>query len=496
MPAEQSEHDGSPAVEADLLRSDDVGLRVVRGGALRAIGYILGLLLVAIGSVLLLRYLGVVDFGRYVTVMALIGIVTGVTDAGLTTIGGREMSIVPPGPERDSLLAHLVTLRLVLTPVGVALATAFAIVAGYDHTMVIGTVLAGIGLVFVTTQSTLMLPLVVELSYARLTIAELIKQVVTVGGMAVLVVAGTSLLPFFTLQIVVGVVVLASTPLIVGRRWWRRPRAERARIRALVSEALPMATALALNVIYFRTLVIIASLIASAVETGYVATSFRIFEIVLGVPTIAMGVALPVLSAAGEEGGQRLAYVLQRMTEVGLAVSAFLAVLAVFLAGPVIELLGGSQYAGAASVLRIQGFALMGLFLGQAWQLGLVSVRRQRDVAVANAVALVFVIVLGLALIPPLGADGAGVAAVAAETLLSSILLLMLRRQKVAPSLRFAWKVVLASLLALAPLLVPGLPHVAGAACAVVLFAGTALVTHLLPPEVIDAFGLRRLLRA
>jgi hypothetical protein len=29
-----------------------------------------------------------------------------------------------------------------------------------------------------------------------------------------------------------------------------------------------------------------------------------------------------------------------------------------------------------------------------------------------------------------------------------------------------------------------------------VLFAGTALVTHLLPPEVIDAFGLRWLLRA
>jgi O-antigen/teichoic acid export membrane protein len=171
-------------------------------------------------------------------------------------------------------------------------------------------------------------------------------------------------------------------------------------------------------------------------------------------------------------------------------------VLLVFLAKPVIELLGGSQYAGAASVLRIQGFALIGLFLGQAWQLGLVSVRRQRDVAVANAVALVVVIVLGLTLIPALGADGAGVAAVAAETLLSSILLLMLHRQNVAPSLGFTWKVALASGLGLAPLLVPGLPGVVGAVFAAVLFIGTALVTRLVPPEVIDAFGLRRLTRA
>ncbi len=495
MPTQQSDDGRELAAEVDLLRSADVGPRVVRGGALRGIGYVAGLLLVAGGSVLLLRYLGVVDLGRYVTVMALIGIVSGVSDAGLTTIGAREMSIAGEEDRRD-LLAHLITLRLILTPLGVVGATLFAVIAGYDHTMVYGTILAGIGLVLVSTQATLMLPLAVELKYVRLTAAELIKQTVTVAGMGILVIAGTSLLPFFALQIVVGLVVVFSTPLIVGRQWWHRPRANRGRLRLLVREALPMATALALNVIYFRTLVIIASLIATAVETGYVATSFRIFEILLGVPTIVMGVALPVLSAAGEQGGGRLQYVIQRMTEVGLAGSVFLAVMIVFLAKPVIVLLGGDQYAGAASVLRIQGFSLIGLFLGQAWQLGLVSLRRQRDVAVANAIALGFVIGLGLALIPWLGADGAGAAAVAAETLLASILFFMLHRRAAAPSLGFAWKVAIASLLALAPLLIPGLPEVAGAAIGALLFLAAAWVTNLLPPEVLDAFGLGRLMRA
>jgi len=490
---EPTDHDRELAEDVDLLRSADVGPIVVRGGALRGIGYIAGLLLVAGGSVLLLRYLGVADFGRYVTVMALIGIVSGVSDAGLTAIGAREMSIAPQ-EERPDLLAHLISLRLVLTPLGVAAATLFAVIAGYNHTMVYGTILAGIGLVLVSTQATLMLPLAVGLKYVRLTVAELIKQTVTVAGIAVLVLAGTSLLPFFTLQIVVGLVVVLSTPLIVGKNWWHRPRANRARLRMLVREALPMATALALNVIYYRTLVIIASLIATAVETGYVATSFRIFEILLGVPTIVMQAALPVLSAAADEGGPRMRYVLQRMTEVGLAASACLAVLMVFLARPVIDVLGGHQYLGAASVLRIQGFSLIGLFLGQAWMLGLVSIRRQRDVAVANAVALVFVLGLGVGLIPWLGADGAGVAAVAAETLLSTILLVMLWRQGQAPQLGFAWKVVLASLLALAPLLIPGLPEAIGAVIAGVIFAAVAWVTRLLPPEVIDAFGLRRLL--
>jgi O-antigen/teichoic acid export membrane protein len=242
--------------------------------------------------------------------------------------------------------------------------------------------------------------------------------------------------------------------------------------------------------------VIMASLIATAVETGYVATSFRIFEILIGVPNIVMQAALPVLSAAADDGSGRMRYVLQRMTEVGLAVSACLAVLMLFLARPVIEVLGGHAYLGAASVLRIQGFSLIGLFLGQAWLLGLVSIRRQRDAAVANAVALVCVIGLGLALIPWLGADGAGAAAVAAETLLAAILFLMLWRRGVAPELRFAWKVVLASVLALAPLLVPGMPDVVRAVVAALLFAGVAWFTRLVPPEVIDAFGLRRAARA
>src|SRR3954453_12245621 len=143
LPTERSEPDAAAAAAVDPLRSPDVGGRVVRGSTVRGAGYAAGLVLLAGGSVLLLRYLGVVDFGRYVTVMALIGIVSGVTDAGLTAIGARELSVARPGAERRELLANLLTLRLLLTPLGVLLATGFALVAGYDHTQVLGTIFAG-----------------------------------------------------------------------------------------------------------------------------------------------------------------------------------------------------------------------------------------------------------------------------------------------------------------------------------------------------------------
>jgi O-antigen/teichoic acid export membrane protein len=70
-----------------------------------------------VGAVLLLRHLGVDDFGRYGTVMALLGIVQGISDAGLTMTGSRELA-VRAGEERRELLAHLLGLRILVTGAG------------------------------------------------------------------------------------------------------------------------------------------------------------------------------------------------------------------------------------------------------------------------------------------------------------------------------------------------------------------------------------------
>ena len=48
----------------------------------------------ALGSVVLLRYLGVVDYGRYGTVISLMAAAGGIADAGLTVTGSRELSLL------------------------------------------------------------------------------------------------------------------------------------------------------------------------------------------------------------------------------------------------------------------------------------------------------------------------------------------------------------------------------------------------------------------
>ena len=138
-----------------------------------------------------------------------------------------------------------------------------------------------------------MMPLSIELRMGAITLLETLRHALTLVGVAVLVLAGASLLPFFGVQVAVGVAVLLLTPFFVVGVVGMRPTIDRATASALLRESLPLAAALAMNVIYLRLLVILVSVQTDEFETGLFATSFRIFEILLGIPTLVLAVALP-----------------------------------------------------------------------------------------------------------------------------------------------------------------------------------------------------------
>ena len=81
-----------------------------------------------------------------------------------------------------------------------------------------------------------------------------------------------------------------------------------------------------MSVIYFRVLVVLVSLLSTEEQTGLFGTSFRIFEMLLGLPALILSVALPLLSVAGDEDDSRLRRGLQSMTEASLLVAALLVV--------------------------------------------------------------------------------------------------------------------------------------------------------------------------
>jgi O-antigen/teichoic acid export membrane protein len=478
----------TPGAEPDVLSGPDIADRVVRGGALRAIGFGVVNLLGVVSSVVLLRHLGVSDFGRYGTVIALVAIVSGLADAGLNMTGSRELALLPSGPERRRLLGALLGVRLLLLVVAALAALAFAAAAGYDSEMLAGTALAATGALLVGAQSTLALPLVVNLRNGLVTLSEILKQVILVVGIVVLAAAGAALTPFFAVQVLVGVGALLSVPFLVARTDLAWPSFSREDVRRLAIVALPVALASIVTAFYVRTLIVLASLLTSEYETGLFVTSARIMEMIGGVALLVVGVILPVATVAARDDRGRLRYVLAHTTKLALLGGGLLAITVVVAARPIVVLLGGEEFSPAASVLRIQAPVVLTIFLVYVWTAFLVADGHRRALVRCMLIGLAALFVTGVPLIAELDAEGAALAAVAADVVLTAVIYFAVRRVGdgrvgVEPDYLARYALALAAGAAAALAVLAVAPAAVAACAAAAVFTGAAFGLRLVPSE-------------
>jgi O-antigen/teichoic acid export membrane protein len=479
-----------PGDAVDVLSGEDVSRRVVRGGAVRFVGFGLVNLLGVASALILLRHLGVVDYGRYGTVLALVAIASGLADAGLIVVGSRELALRPPGEPRRRLVSLMTSLRLLLAAVFTVGAFAVGVAAGYDHTMLAGVALAGLGAILLAAQATISLPLAVELRNTRLTVSELVKQVILVAGIGLCALLDAGLVWFFAVQVAIGLGSLAVLPLLVGSEAFVAPRWSTSEIKDFARKALPIAGALILTVAYVRLLVVLCSVLTSEYETGLFVTSARIVEMLGGVALLISGVILPVASVAARDDRGRLEYVLARTTEVSLMLGTLIALTFMFGARPVVTILGGSEFADAGPVLRIQSPAVLTIFLVQSWAAFLIADDHRRDLLRCVLIGLGLLAVSAVVLIPIADARGAAAAAVVADVAYALSVFLAVRRLPGRPSPlnpSFLRRFALALAVALAAgLAAPGTDAVATTVTGVV-FAAACVVQRMIPVDVWSA---------
>jgi O-antigen/teichoic acid export membrane protein len=476
----------SPPQGQDVLDTPLAGPAAVRGGAVRAVGYLIGVVLSVGSAALLFRHLGVDDAGRYVTALSLVTIAGGLSDLGLTAIAIRELS-VRDSAARQRFVRNLLGLRTALTGVGIAGVTVFAVVAGYPPAVVWGTALAGVGLVVLNLQGTLGAGLTVQLRLGWVTMADLLRQVVTVLGIVVLVVAGASLLPFLALQIPAALAALVLTAALVRREMPLRPAFEWAEWRALLREVLPFAAAAMLGIIYFRLAIVLLSLISTSEETGYFSASFRVVEVLVAIPQLLISGAFPIFARAARDDHARLAYGVQRTFEASLVIGVGAGLLLILGAPFAIDVVAGSEFAPSIGVLRIQAVALIVTFAHVAWVYALLSLHRYRAILILSVSGVVLNGVTVGIFGSMYGAKGAAWATAGVDvfqTVLIGVAVAMVSRE-LRPSLARVPSVCVAAAAGAAVALLTGLPSVVQAALGGAIFLAVALVLRAVPEEAV-----------
>ena len=470
------------------------GPLALRGSALRVVGYGGGMLLALLSAPLLIRHLHQTGFGQYVTAVSIATIAAGLTEGGVNTIALREYA-ARTGAERNAAMANMLGIRLLLSAVGVAGAVAFAAVAGYSQPIVVGTAVASVGLTVQLIQTLVSVPLQGTMRLGWVAAADLLRNAITTVLIVALVIAGAGIIPLLAVSIPACLAALLMTARLARGSMPLMPSATFGAYAPLLRETFPFAVAIALSSIYFRVTVVVMSLEATALETGYFSTSFRVVEILIGLPVLVIGAGYPIVTRAARDDPERFAYATGRMFELSALVGIWLAMAVVLGARFATDVLGGGDAAPAAAVLRIQGLAVMGSFVAVACGFPLLSLRRYSALLISNGLGLVVTLAVSLSLVPSLHARGAAIATVAAELVLASANIVILRRAR--PDLRLRLSSIPVALLAAAAGLGAGLLVGLHPVVEVLLATGVyALVLRILgrfPPEIGHALRAKRI---
>jgi O-antigen/teichoic acid export membrane protein len=481
------------AAEPDVLDAPAAGERAVRGSALRSGGYVLGILLSLISAPLLVRHLGNGDFGVYVTVSAIVAIVSGVSDVGITSVGVREWAVRAPG-ERRALLANLFGARLALTLVGCVCAFGFGLAAGYGQTRMLALAVACAGLLALVCTEALGVPLQAELRQGWVAAAEVLRQVVQVTLILLLIAVGAGLVPLLASAFPAGVAAIVLVvcvsrvglvrPALHPRAWW-----------ALLRDTLAFAAASALGVVYLRTTVVLTSLIAGSAQTGYFATAYRVMEVLIGVPVLLIGALFPLLARAAARDPDRLRAATERTFAGAIACGALTAVCVVAGARLAIEILTGAHVAATVDSLAILGVGLGFSFVGASRQYALLALRRHRAILYVNGAAMTVNVALTLLLVPAHGARGAALALACSEVTVATLSTVLFARAL--GSLRMPWAIIARTALATAigagaAIALSGVGSVVQAGGTVLVCLAAGLALRALPPELQALLPWRR----
>jgi O-antigen/teichoic acid export membrane protein len=194
-----------------------------------------------------------------------------------------------------------------------------------------------------------------------------------------------------------------------------RPSFDRARWGSMLRDTLAYAVATAVYALYFRVAVILVSLIAVEREVGYFGAAFRIVEVLVQIPSLAVTTVFPIFARAARDDVARLARAVERTFDTALVFGVWLGVALAVGAPFAIEVVAGSDFDGAVTPLRIQAVALAAAFVSQAFAFALLSLRRHRELLLIYGVALAVAAGLTAVLASTDGARGAAIAVAVGE---------------------------------------------------------------------------------
>ena len=177
--------------------------------------------------------------------------------------------------------------------------------------------------------------------------------------------------------------------------------------------------------VYVTLTTILLGFIASEKDVGLFSTAYKVYNLTLSIVTTITTVVIARASVLAEqEKKQEFNYLINTVLSIVLSIGLPASLLIYLLSQEIIMILGGSQFLGAITSLKIMAVLVVIISLSNVFALNILTpLKRERMFLISTFVGMVVSLILNFLLIPKLGYIGASIGLLVSETTVCMFLL-------------------------------------------------------------------------
>ncbi len=404
-------------------------------------GKILSTVLGFLAVSMMARYLGIEQFGWYVTVNAILQFVGIFSDFGFTLTTSYLLS---HQEDKVGIFNTLFTWRFISALVFYGGTSVIVFFLPYSGMVKLGVLAASFSFFFQTLNQVFIGYHQANLTTKVSVIGELLGRIVLIAGI---------FLSHYTSSVflfVMASISLASSVYIFyflihhkNIQW----KIHTTHSKLIFNTMWPTAVTIMFNAIYLQGDRIILPFYADNASISLYGASYRILDIVVQIAAIIMGILMPLMTASWAKKNMDDFYKhFQLSVDMMLFLLLPMLVGIMILAEPLVQLVGGKEFAGGGKILFVLSFTIVGIIFGMLFGHTALAINRQKQAIFIYASNALLSVIGYFIFIPRFGIYGAAGVTIFSELYAGiGLFALTYYYARVKPSLLTAVKIIIAS---------------------------------------------------
>lgn len=394
--------------------------QVAANTILQILAKTLSTVLAAVTLGILTRYLHQEGFGAFTIATTFPQIFGIMADLGFSLMGIQLVSEIRENHVRN--YHAIITLRLITAVIFLALAPIASLFFPYPLEIKIGIAIVSLSVLLSSLIQIYTIQFQVNLAMAIPMVADIVSKIFLIASIGVAVYLHAGFLTILWLIVInngiqCAIVFIGSFAYQRSALIWDPPL-----FRKIIARSWPIGLSIVFNLIYLKLDTIILSLYHSQSDVGMYGGAYRVFEVLISLPSMFMGLVLASFARSWSSGDIGLfrryfqkSFDFMVMATLPLIVGTF------FIARPLMTTFLGEQFEGSGDILQIlilgTGCVFFGSFIGHLINV----VHQQKRMLYGYLVGAIIGVIGYFILIPPFGAWGAAWATVATECIVLCI---------------------------------------------------------------------------